>query len=326
MNEKISGTENMTPEKESGSWKIVLWVIIFVIFAAMGGFVYFQHEIVQKKISQITTLETEKTALLDEQGKLKGNLEDITNTINEVATKLQDVRKKQVVISDLVVRAQVESSQKGQILDDIVVLEEQLARDRRDIETLNAKVTQSNIRIRSLETMVANLKKELDSNVQRVADLRSIIEDKNAVITQTENSLKNTQSTLANVRNELSQTSEELEETKGVLQETKNTAYFVVGTKEELKTKNIVDEKGSFFQKKSLNLSAELDESTFTRIDITKEKEFPITSSIKDVKVIPQRSESSFQLIENGQDQTILKVMDPDKFWKIRYMAVVINN
>lgn len=326
MNEKISGTENMTPEKESGSWKIVLWLIIFVILAAMGGFIYFQHEILQKKISQITTLETEKKASLDEQDKLKGNLEDITNTINEVAAKLQDVRKKQGVITDLVARAQVESSQKGQILNDIAVLEEQLARDKRDVETLNSKVRQSGIRIKSLETMVANLKKELDKNVQRVADLKSIIEDKNAVITQTENSLKNTQSTLANVRNELSQTSEDLEETKGVLQETKNTAYFVVGTKDELKAKNIVDEEGRFFQKKSLNLSAEFDEGTFTRIDITKEKEFPITSSIKDVKVIPQRSESSFQLIETGQNQTILKVVDPDKFWKIRYMAVVIKS
>jgi len=326
MNEITPNTGTITPEKESGSWKIVLWVIIVVIIIAMGGFIYFQHEILQAKKSQITTLETEKKAVLDEQDKLKGNLEDVTNTINEVAAKLQDVRKKQVVITDLIARSQTETSQKGQILNDITAVEEQLARDRRDIETLNGKVRQSGIRIKSLETMIANLRKEVDKNVQRVADLKSIIEDKNEVIRQADNSLKNTQQTLANVRTELSQTSEELETTKGVLEETKNTAYFVIGTKDELKEKKVLDEQGRFFQKKNLNLSAEFSDDTFTKIDITKEKEFPITANLKNVKVIPQRSESSYKLMENGQNQTILKIVDPEKFWKVKYMAVVVKS
>jgi len=316
----------ITPEKESGSWKIVLWVAIVVFIVAMGGFIYFQHEVLQAKKSQIATLETEKKATLDENDKLKGNLEDVTNTINEVATKLQDVRKKQVVITDLIVRSQTETSQKGQILNDIAVVEEQLNRDKRDIETLNGKVRKSGIRIKSLETMVANLNKEVEKNVQRIADLKSIIEDKNEVIRQTDNSLKNTQNTLANVRTELSQTSEELETTKGVLEETKNTAYFVIGTKDELKVKNVLDEQGGFLQKKNLNLSPELNDNTFTKIDITKDKEFPIAANLKNVKVIPQRSESSYKLLENGQNQTILKVVDPEKFWKIKYMAIVVKS
>lgn len=326
MNEKSPDTGTITPEKESGSWKIIVWVTIVVIFVAMGGFIYFQHEIVQAKKSQITTLETEKKAALDEQDKLKGNLEDITNTIDEVAAKLQDVRKKQVVITDLIARSQTETSRKGQILDDIAAVEEQLARDKRDIDTLNGKVRQSGIKIKSLEKMVATLSKEVEKNVQRIADLKSIIEDKNEVIRQTGTSLKNTQNTLANVRTELSQTNEELETTKGVLEETKNTAYFVIGTKDELKVKNVLDEQGRFFQKKSLNLSPEFNDDTFTKIDITKEKEFPITANLKNVKVIPQRSESSYKLMENGQNQTILKVVDPEKFWKIKYMAVVVKS
>jgi len=326
MNGISPDTGTITPEKESGSWKIVLWVTIVVIIVALGGFIYFQHEVLQAKKSQITTLETEKKATLDENDKLKGNLEDITNTINEVATKLQDVRKKQVVITDLIVRSQTETSRKGQILDDIAAVEEQLARDKRDVETLNGKVRKSSIKIKSLETMVANLNKEVEKNVQRVADLKSIIEDKNEVIRQTDNSLKNTQNTLVNVRTELSQTSEELETTKGVLEETKNTAYFVIGTKDELKAKNVLDEQGGFLQKKNLNLSPEFNDNTFTKIDITKEKEFPITANLKNVKVIPQRSESSYKLMENGQNQTILKVVDPEKFWKIKYMAVVVKS
>jgi len=325
MTDVSTDKNNEIQDGGSGTWKVVLGVIIALVIIALGGFIYFQHQLITARNGKITTLETEKQTALSAQDSMRVDLEGVTQTVTDVAMKLQDVRKKRALISDLVARAQTETSKKDQILNDIAAIEAQLDRDRTDIDALNTKVRQSGVRIKSLETMVNNLKKELESNISQVANLRSIIEDKNEVIRTAETKLKQTETSLATVKTDLSKTNEALEETKGILQETKNTAYYVVGTKDELKEKNILDEQGAFFQKKSLSLSGGFDESSFTRIDLTKQTEFPVACTVKDVKVLPLRSETSFQLIETGENQSVIKVTDPEKFWRIKYLAVVVK-
>lgn len=304
--------------------KIILWIGLCIILVAMGGYIYYQYHSITQKNNEISTLSNDKTSLENEKQSLMKNVSDITDTINEVANKLLDVRKKQVVITELITRTE-EASQRQQILGDITAIERQLELDKRDIAELTKKMQQSGIKIKSLENMVTRLRNEVDKHVQTMADLRSIIEHKNEVLKQTENSLKDTETSLIFAQSELKETSRDLEETRNTLDETLNTAYYVIGTKQELKEKNIIDEEGRFFQKKSLNLSGEIDESSFTKIDITKNKEFTIASDMKQLKVLPLRSESSYQIENTGENQSVLKVIDPEKFWKIKYVALVIK-
>jgi len=307
--------------------KIFIRTLIVLIVAGMGGYVYYQYTMLKDRDAQISQLNEAKAVTENEKTQLTASLNDVTATVNEVAAKLQDVRKLHVVITDLVSRAgDAELSQKDRLIDDISAIEKQLDRDKRDIGDLTLKIQQSGVRIKSLETMVTGLKKELDANIQMVGNLRSIIEHKNAVIETTENSLRETESTLATVRNELHVTNTELEETKSVLEDTRNTAntaYVAFGTKKELVEKNVLDEQGRLF--KNVMLAKDFDESTFSKIDITSQNEFTVASNIKDVKVYPQRSDECFRLEPAGENQSVLKVTDPEKFWKIRYMAVVVK-
>jgi len=305
--------------------KVITWVLVIAVILGMGGFIYYQYTGIKQRDSQISTLSEEKATVENANQQLTTNLNEVTSTIEEVANKLQDVRKLHVAINDLTTAAATaETSKKGQILDNIAAIETQLARDKKDLGNLTAKIKQSGVKIKSLETMVANLKKELDKNVQQVSELRTTLEQKDAQLRTTQNTLKETETTLASVKSELTETSSELSETKSVLQDTRNTAYYVVGTKNELVERNVIDEKGRLFMK-SLVLSGEINEGVYNKIDITKNREFSVSCNPKHVKVIPQRSESSYSIEQAGDNQSVLKVTDPEKFWKIKYMAVVVK-
>ncbi len=310
-----------TGDVKKKSSKTVSWVILAVLVVAVFGYISYM---VYEKSTQIAVLTEEKAAVENEKQVLTQSLTDVTDTVNEIATKLLDIRKNQVAISDLIARTDTETSQKEQVLSDITAIQNQLERDKSDMKDLVAKMQQSNIRIKSLESMVSQLRKEIDKNVQTVAELRSIIESKNEVIKTTETTLKNTVNTLTMVRGELVNSNQELQQTKDVLEETQNTAYYVIGTRDELKESNVIDERGWLILK-SINLASDLNDATFTKIDISRQKEMTIPCEAKYIKVIPERSESSYNLEAVGENQTVLRVTDPDKFWKIRYMAVVVK-
>jgi len=310
-----------TGDVKKKSSKTVWLVILAILVVAVFGYVSYM---VYAKSNQIAILTEEKAAVENEKQVLTQSLTNITDAVSEIATKLQDIRKNQVAISDLIARTDTETSQKEQILSDINAIQNQLDRDKSDMAGLVAKMQQSNIRIKSLETMVSQLRKEIDKNIQTVAELRSVIESKDEVIKTTSTTLKNTENTLTMVRGELTSTNKELQQTKNTLEETQNTAYYVIGTRDKLKESNIIDEKG-WLIRKSINLATDLNDATFTKIDISRQKEMTIPCEAKHIKVIPERSESSYNLEAAGENQTVLRVTDPDKFWKIRYMAVVVK-
>jgi len=317
--EKIS--KNNHPAPKSFGWVGILLIIVII---AMGGLSYYLFQMITQKNQQLSVLSEEKTSLESEKQTLSTSVAEITDTINGIAAKLLDVRQKSVIITELAAQY-TEGSQKDNILNDINMIEAQLERDKSDIEDLSQKMQVSGIKIKSLETLVGNLRKEIVAHVERIENLRSIVENKDEIIKTTENTLQDTKQTLSVVQSELEQTSGELDVTRNTLEETRNTAFYVIGTKNELLGKNVIDEKGWFVFNKEIDLSTEISENAFDKIDITSQNEFPIACNMKHVKILPERSISSYTLREMEDDQSVLTITDPEKFWKIKYLAVLIS-
>jgi len=305
------------------SSKGMTWMIILaVILVGVGGYEYYT---ITQKNTAITNLTTERDNITVERNTLNTSLNDFTSMVNEVANRLQTIRNNQVTISELISRTDTAvPGQREQMLNDIAAIEGQLDRDKRDLNDLTQKMEQANIRVRSLENMVAQLRKELDKNVQTVAELRSIIESKNEVIKTAEATIKTNEATITTIRGDLSNTNRQLQETRNVLEETRNTAYYTVGTKSELKEKNILVERGFLFRK-SLMLAPEVNEAAFTKIDITQARQMNIDTATGNIQIVPARTSSSYSIESVGENQSVLRITDPATFWKIRYMTIVVK-
>ena len=99
-----------SPTGGNGQTKKILVAGLIVLLLAALGFMYYSN--VQKK-RQIALLQQENVMGEEEQKKLNSYITEITDTINMVETKLQDVRSKQVTITGMVTLTENDANKKN---------------------------------------------------------------------------------------------------------------------------------------------------------------------------------------------------------------------
>lgn len=324
MEETPIRTPDEGPGEETGRKSSRTFVIagIIVIILAVIGFMYHSITVKNREIEQ---LRQENLLGEEEQKKLNSYLNEITDTVSEVETKLRDVRTKQVTITNLITQAENDQSKKAALLNDISAIEDQLKKDRKDISDLQSRMKKSNVRIKVLEDMVTNLQTEITKNEKIMVELRASVDEKNRIIQAKELMIKSKDDTLSYTQKNLRVVSGELDQTNQILDETRNTGYYVIGAKKELIEKKAIEETGGFLQRKNLIIARELDASAFTKIHIAKVTEFPLTCPAKDVKLVPERGATSFQIEATGKDACVLKVLNTEQFWKMPYLAIIVK-
>jgi hypothetical protein len=101
-----------------------------------------------------------------------------------------------------------------------------------------------------------------------------------------------------------------------------NTAWFVYGTKKELKEQNILEDK--LLGKDEVLQSLDFNKDYFTQIDIRKDTEFKLYS--KSAKLLTTHTNGSYEWTKDEKEQYILRVTNPTDFWSVsRYMVIQVK-
>lgn len=96
-----------------------------------------------------------------------------------------------------------------------------------------------------------------------------------------------------------------------------NTAFYVFGTKKELKTQNILS--GS-----DVLRSSGFNRDYFTKIDIRNTKVINLYS--KKAELLTNHPASSYTLEKNAQKQYVLRINNPQAFWSTsKYLVIVVK-
>lgn len=165
----------------------------------------------------------------------------------------------------------------------IANLNEELQARTQQIETLQTELASKNIRIAELDDAVAGL-------TQNVADLVAENEVKSATVASQDKAL--------------------------------NTAWFVFGTKSELKEQKIIESK--FLQKTKVLSDADFNKDYFTQIDIRTDKEIKLYS--KDADLLTTHPAGSYELVKDEKGQLTLKITKPAQFWSVsRYLVILVK-
>ena len=102
-----------------------------------------------------------------------------------------------------------------------------------------------------------------------------------------------------------------------------NTAWFVFGTKKELKDQNILTNTG-LFQKKQVLKDSDINKDYFTQVDIRTTKEIKLYS--KSADVLTTHPAGSYALEKDDKDQLVLKITNPKDFWSVsRYLVIQVK-
>ena len=167
-------------------------------------------------------------------------------------------------------------------------------------------------KVKSQEMKIATLNRDLDELGGELRDILGTYADLETQYQLQAEGLKKYKTQVQDLESELTKKEEELVERENKL----NTAYYFFGDKKELQSMGII--------KKANLLTFELNENInlgqLNKVDIRKFSDLKIPTI--GVKIISDHPESSYRVIEAG-NQTTLVIVDAQKFWSITKTLII---
>ena len=257
------------------------------------------------------TIDSLRQALAQSQNESS----DMIETLSQIQDGFDQINEAEGVVN--VESRQGERGNKQRILDNMALIQNKLKLNRELIANLQQQLrssNQSDARTKAkLEEMVSNFNKQLEEKSREIEDLRAQLAEKDIKIAEQGEQINSLNSSV----NDLTQKNEEKARTVAAQDKELNTAYYVFGTKRELKEQRILRRndvlKGNDFNK-----------DYFTSIDLRVTKTIKLYS--KSAKLMTNHPAGSYSLDKDAQGQYTLRITNPQVFWSVsRYLVIVVK-
>jgi chromosome segregation ATPase len=291
-------------------------VIILALALAFSGLVGCN----QSKVKELEKLNTELKQRNATQDSL---LNDFANTFNTFEENLSTIKEKENLIAMNAGDAEMRTQGKEQIIQDITMINDLLDQNRAIIEDLNQKVAAADGKSSEYRRMISRLKSQLEERDQQIATLKDQLSEMDftiASLSQRVDTLSRTTARLTAQTESQSEVlaaqNEQLTEQTGTIQEqveALNTAYYVMGSKRELKDQEVLDGR---------QFNPNAGSKAFTKIDIRQVTSIPMAT--KKAELATVHPSDSYMFKEENKEIVSLEITNPEKFWRnTKYLVVV---
>ncbi len=252
----------------------------------------------------------------------ENELNDLISTLNEVQDGFDAINAAEGRIN--VERQRGEGSNREMLRENLAEIQKSMQVNRELIESLRQQLKESSIYTSnlktSLEQTINRLTQQLEEKTQEVAQLQKTLAEKNITIAEQTEEISN----LTNNVRELNDNVRELDKqntqrAQTVAQQDKelHTAYYVFGTKKELKEQRILAD-GEVLR------SGNFAKDYFTKIDTRTTKVIHLYS--KNATLRTSHPAGTYSLDKDANGQYTLRITDPDRFWSTsKYLVIVVK-
>lgn len=265
-------------------------------------------------------LKAENESLKIELTDRNAELEEMMATFNEISEGFRQISEAENRV-DLQRGAVGEGSlsAREQITADIEFIRKQMETNREQIAKLQSQLKNSKNQSAQLKKAIENLTAELNQKTQRIEELQTELASKNIRIQELDAAVTE----LTGQNNALVADNQAKQQTMAQQDKALNAAWFVFGTKKELKEQNILTDTG-LFKKGKVMEDADVNLNYFTKIDIRTTTEIPLYS--KSVEMLTTHPEGSYFFEEDAKEQKVLKITNPAEFWSIsKYLVIQVK-
>jgi hypothetical protein len=291
-----------------------------------------------KAKQQLATLAHTDSLRTDSLVSIKNDL------LNEVMTSTQFVNSLNEEMAKLKSRTPARLNTALTKESDVNAIKEQRAAVVARIRELVARLDSSEARVASLRARAAKLSQHDSTLVAQVAqyektiaDLRQTVEQQKAeyeatIARQNQQiaSLNSKVDTVTKANVQLAGENAALIDTVGNLTSEKNTAYYVIGTKDELIQKGVLVEEGRkrllVVGSRTVAPARELDPSKFTKIDRLRDRVINFPAGEYTIFSRQNPSYASPFASKDGKMAGGLRVDQPEKFWEPSRFLIIVKN
>ena len=238
-------------------------------------------------------------------------INDMMSTLNQIQEGFRQITEAENRVN--IVKDGERTDKAQQIRENIEFISNTMKHNRELIEKLRQQVRESSLKGDQLKGTIETMIKQLDEKDQQLQQLRAELDSKNIHINELDEQITNLN------KNVITLTEETKQKTQTISNQDKqlNTAWFVFGTKKELKEQHIL-------QKGDKVLQSNFNKSYFTKIDIRVDKEIKLYS--KSAKILTMHPSSSYTLQQDANKQYVLRITNPDIFWSTsKYLVILVK-
>ena len=204
------------------------------------------------------------------------------------------------------------------IKENMQFIQQTMRQNKELINKLKQQLRDSSFKSEELKKLIDNMQQQLQEKEAQMQALREELDKKDIHIAELDE-------TVANLNTDVNQLTEETtQKSQTISQQDKqlHTAWFVFGTKDELKKQNILTKDGMF--SKTRLLEKDFNKDYFTKIDIRIDKEIKLYS--KSAEMLTSHPSSSYTLAPDANKQYVLRITDPNLFWSTsKYLVIQVK-
>ena len=239
-------------------------------------------------------------------------LDDILGIFNEVQEGIRRINEAEGRVT--IAEGNPESaSSKDVIRDNMDFIKQAMQQNRDLIAQLQEKLKNSSIKNTKMQKTIESLQAQIDAQSARIQELEASLAEKDALIESQGEAIAGLSNDVASLTEENKQKAEKVQQQDKEL----NSAWFVFGTKSELKEQKILTN-GDVLK------SGDFNKNYFTKIDIRYDKDIKFYS--KSAQLLSSHPAGTYQLTKDNQGQYELHITDPQKFWSVsKYLVVLVK-
>lgn len=237
--------------------------------------------------------------------------------INEMMGTLNDIEEGFRLINEAENRVALlkngeGTSKKQNLKENIQFIAERMKQNRELIAKLQKQLESSTLKGGQLKKTIDNLTAQLEAKDKQLLALREELDKKDIHISELDETIGNLNTNVSN----LSADNQQKAETINAQDKQLNTAWYVFGTKKELKGQHIL-EGGKV-------MNGNFNKNYFTKVDIRNTTEIKLYS--KSAKLLTAHPASSYSLTQDASKQYVLRITNPQIFWSTsKYLVVLVK-
>jgi chromosome segregation ATPase len=237
-------------------------------------------------------------------------INDVISTLNDIEEGFREITEAQGRVS--VAQRGEGTSSAARIRENMQFIQSTMQQNRELINKLRKQLRESSINGEQLKRTIENLTAQLQEKDTQLRALKAELEAKEIHIAELDETIAGLNEDVTALREESSSKSETISTQDKQL----HTAWYVFGTKKELKEQNIL--------KDGKVLQQDFNKEYFTKIDIRVDKEIKLYS--RDAEMLTAHPASSYTLQRDANKQYVLRITNPDQFWGAsKYLVVLVK-
>ncbi len=291
---------------------------IFLSIATLFSVVFFSSCVEQS--AKYKELQAQLDSLQGNYGTQKNQLDEIFAALNEIERGLTSIRESEQILSVEATRENVPENRKEHIQSDISAIQSAIEQYKAKIDELKKD---SNIKSIQFKKRLNTLRQELEEKSEIISRLSDQLAEKEQIIKAKDEKIETLDKAVADLQQNIENLNTEGEEMKNTISSQDKqiySAYYIVGTKDELIKVGVLTRGGLF---KSSKLSYQAEKKAFIKIDYREVSTINTNSS--KAKVISIHPKGTYA-VEQVNGESVLTISDPESFWEqTKYLVIQVQ-